>query len=379
MKKLCQFTLCLCLCFAAASAFAASSPADSSESESGLVVLEVSKDSVRLRSDPDTESDIVAGLDTGAVVVAEKWPIQGNRMSWYRIVALAGKESGNVTSAMRAFPDAFSYPYVSAELVQPYSGDLSTAEIINGVMATPYGKGYSPLNNSADTQRFMAEHGALKWAFPPATGVTVPVYAESSTNADILGHYSEKTWALVLVDDTRLGWLRIIDLTGKAPSNWVEANRLEVAPRDNTSYGREPGYLVTLGLGANVAEIMRRWGPGTVVERRVTKKDGISSVQTRITAEGFELTYVDCHNFTFTLTRPGAGLGGIFVSTDWYDKEYVQRVFGKLSPEFTSHGGIDSCTIGGGPDGWNYVIHLEFDSKGLISKFSYQCNDVVLN
>ena len=69
MKKLCQFTLCLCLCFAAASAFAASSPADSSASASGLVGLEVSKDSVRLRSDPDTESDIVAGLDTGAVVV----------------------------------------------------------------------------------------------------------------------------------------------------------------------------------------------------------------------------------------------------------------------------------------------------------------------
>lgn len=388
MKTLCSIVLFLLLAMPCAAQVAPSME------DSGLVVLSVVGDGVRVRHEPHLRDNILAGLDSGAILVAEKWPILDENMSWYRIVGLVGKESGRVTGALQAFPNAHAYPYVSAAFVKPYIGEFSNGDISKQIMATPYGAGYSAVDFSCEVQRKMAEQRTLRWVFAPNEGGNIPVYAQPSAASEIQGHYSEKNDHLVVVDNSRSGWLFVVDLSAGAPSGWVESHLLEVADRkEGGGDGRESGYQVALNLGANVAEILRRWGPETVVERRVEKnvytfnggteyeeKMLAVSVQTRISAEGFTLTYTDYNNFDFILIRPGAGLGGIFVGEDWCDKEYIQRVFGNISPlEFIPDKGIERCTIQGGPDGWQFLIILEFNSQGQISKFSYRCWDVVLN
>ena len=126
--------------------------------DSGLIVLAVAGDSVRVRRCPSVECDILGGLDTGAVLVAEKRPIEDDNMSWYKVIGLAGKESGRFTNALRAFPEASAYPYVSATLVQPYSGELSERDILERAMST------LTIESAGPEQKLLGKHMfSLQW------------------------------------------------------------------------------------------------------------------------------------------------------------------------------------------------------------------------
>jgi hypothetical protein len=271
-------------------------------------------------------------------------------MPWYRVVGLPDTDSGDLADVLQAFPETPSYPYVSASLLQPYGGGYSERDLPERITALPYGMGYSALDSSPEVQRAMAEQRTLKHLAPP--GGTFPVYSQPSASSPIKGHYSERedSWHNVLVAvDFRPGWLLVVDLKNHGPSGWVESGRLRVfEPDDGQSWHFDVGELVALNLGANVREIMRRWGPGTVVERFTGtdwEEDRVGSNTVAVLAfEGFRVEYNNYSNFSFTLTRPGAGLGGIFVGVDWCDKEYIDRVFGKILSKqvFTGEGGIES-------------------------------------
>ena len=45
--------------------------------------------------------------------------------------------------------------------------------------------------------------------------------------------------------------------------------------------------------------------------------------------DGLEVRYENYRNFGFTLTRKGAGIGGIVVGVSWCNKAYIEKTFCK--------------------------------------------------
>ena len=357
---------------------------------SAFVPLTVDKTNVRLRSGPGTQSRIVGLANPDLTVIAEKWLVfdEEANMSWYRIVGFLDTETGGVYDRL---DDLRAPCYVSAELVRETSYTevgYSEEAVMQQLALTPYGQGYSAVDASPETQRKMAEQKTLKklWMAEGTYERGIPIYAGPSKSSgelkgvDLTGKkfYDCDLYA---VDASKAGWLFIVDVSSRCPSGWVEADLFN--PDDSYGDGdTETGKLVTLNLGANVPDILRRWGPGEVVERKTYEhSDGYSNL-TKMSFDGFEVSYEDYRNFSFDLTRKGAGLGGIFVGVSWCNKDYIEKTIGKtLEIQFIgqSNDGDEYWTLVGGPDGWRFEITLYFDKQGIVKKFHYHCADVNLS
>jgi hypothetical protein len=337
----------------------------------GLVVLEVIDDKVRVRDQPTTAgSQILAQLNTGTVLVANKRPILGNDISWYEswyeIVSLVDKDAWRVADTLQTVHKINSYPYISANFVRPYGGERPVRDILEQVKTTPYGEGYGAVDSSQAGQRGMVEQRLPYMTFPGSDGGRIPVYSQPSAASKVKG-YNSGRYASLAVVDSQPGWALVVDMDAFAPSGWMEADKLhgyDASPQDNDFYRIVAGHLVTLNLGANVEEILRRWGP--------CKVEGGA-----ITAKGFEAHYYNYRNFNVTLTRPGTGLGGIFVGADWCDKAYILRTFGAfLSVEGDEN---DLWSMTGGTDGWVYWYSVAFDDKGCVKQLGFSCEDIDLS
>jgi len=128
------------------------------------------------------------------------------------------------------------------------------------------------------------------------------------------------------------------------------------------------GLLVRSNLGSDVQEIGQRWGSYKELE------DGSLSF------DGLKVWYYDTRDFRFTLTRKGAGMGGIFVGVDWCNKDYIEKTFGKLmSIEKSENDGVEQWSFQNIPDGWLFRIHLTFDKKGLVNEFNFNGESINLD
>lgn len=375
----CFLVLC---CFAPYSALAAPAAASFSREDS-LVVLSVTEDKVRMRSGPHVDSETVGRFDSGTILIAEKWPVKSRDMEWYRILCLADKDSGNVSDVLHVFPNLFHHPYVNTAFVQPYSGTLAVRGILEQIAITPYGEGYSGVDVSPEGQRKMAEQSPPQFVslLPRKT----PVYSQPSATSAIKGYYIEKNneWFYNLVAvDSQPGWLLVVDLEAHGPSGWMREDDLAQYGQGDRSYHFEVGEQISLNLGANIGEIMRRWGPGKILERFTEEEWDEESLGRNSLAElafeGLTVSYNNYRNYSFTLTRSRAGMGGIFVGVDWCDKAYIEHVFGKIQSKdvFTDEDGAEVWRLSEGlGSGWEFEIALTFDAKGLVSKFTFACRD----
>ena len=355
-----------------------------SKNDSGCVPLAVVKTNVRLRTHPIIEPDNILGMvNPGVLFIAEKWPLRDddNKRSWYKIVGFLDKTTGCVTDRNAA---GMCTPcYVSADLVKETSYaeiKLNEESVMQQLAQTPYGQGYSAVDASPAMQRKMAEQKILMQAsLKSYDNQRFPVYAEPSKSSGE-PKYTDLTkkeyyeYDIVVTDTTKPGWLFIVDLLSVSSPGWVETDWLRIGRSFDGRF--EVGDLVALTLGANVPEIMRRWGPGQVVERWA----GYSDI-TEMSFDGLKLRYEDYRNFEFTLTRKGAGMGGVFIGVPWCNKEYIEKTFGEtLSIEKdTDAEGNEHWSLDFIPDGWYYWFSLTFDAQGLVSKFFYVCHDVDLS
>jgi hypothetical protein len=108
------------------------------EDDGGMVVLEVSDELVNVRDKPTTtESQILAQLKSGDVLVAEKRTIPGGDMSWYKIVSLVDKDAWHITDALQTVHKINAYPYISANFVRPYSGGCPVRNILDQAKIVP--------------------------------------------------------------------------------------------------------------------------------------------------------------------------------------------------------------------------------------------------
>ncbi|GBU23215.1 hypothetical protein R80B4_03131 [Fibrobacteres bacterium R8-0-B4] len=129
------------------------------------------------------------------------------------------------------------------------------------------------------------------------------------------------------------------------------------------------GYFVLEDLGANMQEIVQRWGPYKNLEDK------------HVSFDGLEVWYQDAWDNSFILTRKGAGMGSIFVGVNWCNKDYIEKVFGKvIRIEKSEDDGVERWSLDNAPpDGWYFSINLTFDKNGLVREFSFQGESVNLD
>lgn len=369
-----RWFLCLAYLFCFVFVFSGIVHAATETAETGYVVIEVAKDNVRLRSSPSVEGEIVAELPAGTLLLAETWSIQdaAGKMSWFAVADVLNDAGESIRAE------------VTGNFWSPWFVSASHAERTKReIPPSAYVQGYGAVDSSPETQRRMAENRSVKIIMPAeGTGDQhIPVYAEPATssagiNIGLTGWKCSQS-GLIGVDGVKPGWMFLVDLAGQLSSGWVESKHMspQVYP-----YGNEAAYLAGLTLGANVPEIMRRWGPARVKRTVEERWDGFHA-NTELTFEGLEVVYTDYRNFAFHLTRRGAGIGGIFIGADWCDKDYIEKIFGG---QFTIEkqkrdGGTEGWSFIGGPDGWNFSFALIFDAKGLVREFAFTCTDVNLS
>lgn len=350
-----------------------------------LIPLVIDKDKVRLRSLPGLDSKTIALVNSGTMLMAEKPVIQDADSGWYKVVGIFDNQSGSISSrlAQSQFIPAYVHRTMAKELTFADTGFTETF-IIEQLDRTAYGQGYGACDISPEgQQRLVSKKDLPAWiSFSSDSGAgLVPVYQTPSASAELAN--TEVTWEdmrenyfafdLLALDRKDQDWIFIIDQQGYLPAGWVEASLVEMHYFGD---GRDIGQLISLHLGAHVLEIIKRWGPGEVVSRQTLESWRGPQDQTVLRFDGLEVEYEDYRNLKFTLTRKGAGLGGIFINSPWCNQDYIEKNFGsKLDLEKTIDAGrvvwSFSCLL----DGWSCWLRLEFDDQGLVQKFVYAAQD----
>ncbi len=316
-----------------------------------------------------TELDAVcATAKKGQRFLAESLPFTVDGKKWLRLVSTVDSrgQPGSLPAACR---DAF----VRIEAVSD-SPDVPTSL----VSATHYVQGYSAVDSSMATQRRMAEQAAVRWVGLKGEPATVPMRLTPAVNATLLkpavtidAFYTRHEFVAV---ERREGLLRIVDLSNRCPSAWIEAKAV-VMP--DSGDGRGYGQQVVLNLGANILEMQRRWGKAEIV--RADSEDNLLPGETLLRFDGLEVRYRNSRNVSLSLTRNGAGLGGIFIGQEWCDKDWIARTFASLGiQKHRAQDGVERWELTGGPDGWNYSMTLTFGSNGLVRQMDFDCADVNL-
>ena len=313
--------------------------------EDGYVRLAIKGANVNLRPEPRPAGQIVAQMNTGDVFIAEKWPIilADDKTEWYKLVLAVDAKTDKI-SVLSDWNSRFvkNVAYVRSDFatVSPLAkGDMQK------ILATPAGIGYS-----YDIDPRWGEFDAItknNFRFFAAYEVSivknVSVYNGNFMNDDakVIGRYKSGDVVRMLGTDADETVYKVMDPSFKRPPGYIDADAVkqkrldEEKSLDFSAFKR----FCELFIGANVAEIARKWG-ATEVERRMVDifDQGDYVILTSIKAPGMEasiedhtgpLTYVN----NFELSRKGAGIGGIYIGVDWCNKEWVRKLLGKPDDE----------------------------------------------
>ena len=371
-------------CLVFGSAFAASPLATLVEDE-GIVLLTTTGDNVRLRRSTALEVDswfVVGTIPVGVFVLAEQWPVRdsGNEHLWYTIVAVIDAGSGAVIPIRRAVPgkEIYTLPYASAGFMKVTSWaetSLDKKTVLAQLAQTPYGRGYSGVDNSMAGQTKLVESKSLAtWLRPSvANDEAIPMYKGPSEDSGLVEAFlltSDEVYQadLVATDLSVPGWVQVESLNTRVPSGWIQQKFVSV---DASEAAKNAGKQFILNIGANVPGIIRRWGPLVAVNNA----DGENYGKTELLFDGMHIWYGDYRNIQAELTRKGEGIGGIFVGIEGYDKAYIKSMYGDLLRVESGNWG-ERWKIEGNWDGWAYYASLVFDAHGLVSKIDFSCYDI---
>lgn len=402
------FFLCLGLCLAM---LLCGSPAVSADAPSGLILLKTAGPvanmpaSQAVQAQSEEEADAVerreqVALPQPMVFVAEPWIISHaeEHSQWYRLVAVLdaqGEVRSLAASGVKGLGPWFT-AYVEATQAQPVDFGAvldgrtlpDRAGVQAGMARLAYGMGYAGVDTSMAAQRRMAEERSLKMAFfvSEFKDVLPTLFTGPTGNAsrpwpmacEELGNQGE--WIVTRYQPGPARSLAV-DMTHGGTA-WLAPQEKDIKVEIDTTDGAPwlQAWQFALALGANVDEILRRFG-GTVTERTAQPGKWRIDTVTGIQADGVSVTYTNYRNLRVSLSRAGAGLGGVFIGTDWCNQQWIERTFshGAEVEKGTTPTGEQHWVITGGIDGWNYTLELTFDDRGLVRQVDYACEDVDLS
>ena len=372
-----------CLCLGSA---LADSPLTSPMQDGGIVLLTITGEGVRVRRNTAIEADpwyTIGSFPAGTMVLAEQWPVRNwqNDHLWYKLVAVVEAPSLRVVPIFQAISaDWFSpLPFISDRFVTvtPWAEcGFDKKDVLAQLARTPYGQGYAAIDNSREGQKKLVEGKSLaNWLAIGDSKKTIPMYKGPSEDSGLVEDFLLSSHAIAnvgmqAVDTSVPGWVRMESIYGMAPSGWA---RQELAMGEYNE-AKCAGRQFIFNIGANVPDIIRRWGP----LEAINESDGEQHGYTEMAFDGMNVKYQDHRNMKAELTRKGAGIGGIFIGVAGYDKAYVKSIYGEIIEEESGLWG-KSFKVAGHWDGWWYSAALEFDAKGLVSKIDFTCQDIDLS
>ena len=386
MRTLFLTILFSCLCLGPAVA----APVHTTPMQDNGVVLLVTGDNAKIQSDPDLRRDdeeeevwpVLARLPAGSALLAEQWPVTewSNEYLWYKVVAIVETPDGKVRPIQEVLSNTHygSRAFVSntEAAVTPWVGSgLDREAVLHQLAALPYGQGYTAIDNSMAGQKKLVESKELVSYDASLAAGKVALHEKPSVDSGLITTFSKADskfhQARMRVVDTSVpGWVRVESLNGLAPSGWVQKKLVDYSHGE----AKNAGVQFIFNIGANAPDIIRHWGPDVAIN----SLEGENHGHTHMAFEGMVVNYQDHNNMYVTLSRKGAGIGGIFIDTKGYDRKYIKRIYGDILV-IDKGEGYETWKVEGFWDGWWYVANLEFDEKGLVSQIDFTCQDVDLS
>lgn len=317
--------------------------------EDGYVRLAVKGTHVNLRPQPRSSGSVVAQMNAGDMFIAEKYPIvcDDDASEWYRIV-LAVDAKTNGISILSEWDSRFR---LNVAFVRADFTSLSPLEKgdMEKILATPVGVGYSfdtdPHGSEfptliADNFRFfayycsLADHTDIYDANPHDGGAKVTGRYKGGDTVRLLGRNSDGDAYAVM------------DPFFKRLPGFVEASAVD---KEYYHEGQKLDFNAFSAfcqryVGANIGEIVRKWGHFKV-ERKVVDNfgDGNYVIFSSLTAPDMQISFYEWLPEAdgspqqllsiallngFDIARKGAGIGGIYIGVDWCGKEWVKKLLG---------------------------------------------------
>ena len=352
--------------------------------EAGYVRLAINGTNVNLRPQPRAGGSVVAQMNTGDVFFAEKWPITCgiDDSLWYKIV-LPAPDSGAI-KPLRDWDSRFraNVAFVNANFatVSPLkNGDIER------IANTPVGQGYS-FNQNEHAFADMVKVGILPFNANYSIKNATDIYDSPPINDNdpaVIGRYEQGADIRTIgVDSVECLAYVVADPSFRKPVGWVDADdvsvhRYEMDFGDFDFLGFQRSCV--LSLGANLPEIIRKWGDATiersafefldeyVIYTSVEGPDYMAAfyemppMPDRASTDILAITYLS----TFSIERKGAIIGGIHIGN--HDKNTVKKLLGE--PDTT---GLDGLV-----EEWNWTsefndLYVYFDKDGRVSSMYIQ-------
>jgi len=310
--------------------------------EDCYVRLAIKGTNVNLRPGPRVAGSVVAQTNTGVVFIAEKWPIvlTDDDSLWYKIVLAADAKTDEI-SMLSEWNSRFlnNVAYVRADFaaVSPLArGDMEK------IMATPVGIGYSfdidP--HSGEFELITENNFRFFAAYECSILGDTDIYDENFINdedAKVIGRYKSGDRVRLLGTNSDETIYKVMDPTFKRLPGYIDADMVDQnrSPVDEYFNFSAHKSFCELYIGANIGEIVRKWG-ATEIERKMVDvfDQGDYELLTSINTPGMsayitELPGTLVYVMNFTTDRQGAGVGGIYVGIDWCDKDWVRKLLGE--------------------------------------------------
>ena len=317
--------------------------------EDGYVRLAIKGTNVNLRPEPRPAGQVVAQMSTGDVFIAEKWPIvlTDDDSVWYKIVLALDAKTDEI-SILSEWNSRFvnNVAYVRADFatVSPLArGDMEK------ISATPVGIGYSfEIDPSWGEFKLITENN---FRFFAAHGYSIledtDIYNENFMNdedAKVIGRYKSGDNVRLLGTNSDETIYKVMDPTFKRLPGYIDAGMVNQNRSPDDEYFKFYAHksFCELYIGANIGEIVRKWGAAEIERKMVDVFDqGDYELLTQINAPGMsayitELPGTLVYVMNFETSRQGAGVGGIYIGVDWCGKDWVRKLLGEPHEVFES-------------------------------------------
>jgi hypothetical protein len=358
----------------------------------GYVRLAIKGTNVNLRQQPRASGKAITRVSAGDVFIAEEIPITcvEDGSDWYRIVLSAGRGAGDITPLFLRGPRfAANVAFVSAKYALP---SPASPEEMEAILKTPVGAGYA-----FDADPFGRNFNALTeigFPFLPSfAGIksdvdlwSVDVDKKGWNPHEVLGRYKKGESVRVIGVKPDEPYYLVMDPLFKQPAGYVEARAVSLQRSDPREWGATFDWMgwgnsCALSIGANLPEIMRKWGGGEIeITRNAFEFMGEYVIWNSVSFPNFSVTFYEWppggeppsslamnHIQTFAVESKGA-VGGVSLGKS--DRADVKKLLG--SPDV-----IEKAEKEAGGEFWKWEsefngLMIRFDRAGKASLMTYE-------